>query len=83
MATIDEAVAQVKDAIEKHATFGAGQFSPAVLKTVLSELNRMKSSATFAPTYPRFILDWEDVSGSLGKVLVEVAYQRQQSLKRR
>ena len=83
MLTIDRAVTKVVEAIEVHNQNGAGQFSPSVLGNVLDELNRMKVSATFVPTYPRFLLDWEDASGSLGKALIDVAYQRQQSLKRR
>jgi hypothetical protein len=82
MVTIDQAAAQVVEAIEAHKRNGAGQFSPSILGNVFNELNRMKISATFVPTYPRFLLDWEDASGALGKALLEVAYQRQQSLKR-
>lgn len=82
MSTIDQAATQVVEAIEAHKQNGVGQFSPSILGNVLNELNRMKVSATFVPTYPRFLLDWEDASGALGKALIDVAYQRQQSLKR-
>jgi len=43
---------------------------------VLIELSRMETSAEFEPSYLRFLLDWEDWSGPVGKLLSELAYHR-------
>lgn len=83
MTDISEAIVQVEAAINVHERLGNGPFSVGVLRNALNELNRMESSAEFEPSYPRFLLDWEDSSGALGTLLSELAYHRQRAIKRR
>ena len=83
MITLDELVAKVDAAIAAHQNGGAAPFSASMLRTMRAELENMRISAMFNPTYTRFVLDWPDASGELGKALIAAAYARQKTLKRR
>ncbi|MCW4462663.1 hypothetical protein OK349_13175 [Sphingomonas sp. BT-65] len=83
MATLDELIAQVNEGIAMHQQGEDGPFSEALLQRIVGELERMRQSADYEPIYPRFVLDWPDVSAELGKALMRSAYERSQALKRR
>jgi hypothetical protein len=82
MNALDKLVGEVDAAIAAHERKEAAPFSAVMLKKVRSELNYMRESGAFVPSYPRFVLDWPDVSSDLGKALMNAAHHRGEALKR-
>ncbi|MES2451988.1 MAG: hypothetical protein V4610_15620 [Pseudomonadota bacterium] len=83
MPIVDEAIKDVIAAMKAHTDGCSAPFSTNLLSNVLAELRKMKASADYLPTYPRFLLDREDAAQPLGEKLIEIGYHRRQSVKRR
>jgi hypothetical protein len=83
MVSIDELLEGVDAAIMAHQAGKSAPFSAPLLRAVRKELEQMKISAAFDPTFARFVLDWPDASSELGKGLVGIAYDRRKALNRR
>lgn len=67
---------KVNYAIWRHENGQAGPLSVHVLARVKRELEEMikvMNPKNYAPTYPRYILDWPDEDGLI-KELIDVAY---------
>lgn len=84
MPSVERAIAAVDAAIEEHHSGSeSAPFSSKILASVRRELERMAMSPGFQPTYPRFVLDWPDAAGPLGKQLLEISYLRAQGRRKR
>jgi hypothetical protein len=81
MITLDDVIGQVQESIEDHERGGDAPFSPSLLKTILTELHKMRASADFRPAYPRFVMDWPDAASGLGTNLMSIADYRYRALK--
>lgn len=74
---IDQALADVDDAISGHRRGDpTAPFSAKFLASVRTDLERMTASPQYLPSYPRFVLDWPDMSGPLGSLLMKVSDTR-------
>jgi hypothetical protein len=78
---LDEALSEIKAAISLHEKGEAAPFSIALLRKISAELQRMQAEPTYIPGYARFLLDWPDSGGDLGRKLIEAQYYRQKSAK--
>lgn len=82
MSPLDQAIADVAEAMDAHARGNSAPFSHRIMANVLTELRHMQEAPDYIPSYPRFLLDWEDASRPLGQMLIEIAYQRGRAVKR-
>jgi len=82
MTSLDQLIDQVEAAIAAHHRGETAPFSARLLGAVHEELDHMRTSDAFDPTYARFVLDWPDASSALGKALMDAAYARHKALRR-
>ena len=71
------AITRIDEAIEDHKQGKPADLSELMLVKVRAELEKMQSilkPSQYKPSYPRYVLDWEDKHG-LVNYLIEVSYQ--------